>query len=116
MESVIAVIQIVVEIVLIAAWGFWEYRERDIRHKKMILELRNGIEPKFGNPPNWGRVTTTVITAFLLFLMILGGVIFVNRIGLHYTGALMILVAELTLVMVLLLMMAIRDAGILRKG
>lgn len=116
MDSQIAVIRIVVELAFFAAWGFWEYRERDIRHKKAIRELRNGIEPKFGSRPNWGKVTTTVITSLLLFVVIVGGMIFVNRTGLHYAGTVIILAVELAFVAVLLLLMAIRDAGILRKG
>lgn len=109
-------IQTAVMVASIAAWGFWEYRERDIRHKKAILDLRNNIESKAGSHPNWGKVATTVATSTLLVAMIIGGLIFVNRIGLHYAGPVLMFVTELMLVAILLLLMALRDAGILRKG
>ena len=100
----------------IALWGFWEYREREIRHRKALLDLQKNIEVKTGNPPSWSKVTTTVITSILLLIVIVGGMIFVNRIGLHYARPVLIWLVELMLIALLLLMMAMRDVKILRKG
>ncbi|MCL4510977.1 MAG: hypothetical protein M1470_07905 [Bacteroidetes bacterium] len=102
--------------VAITLWGFWEYREREIRHRKALLDLQKNIEVKTGNPPSWSKVTTTVITSILLLIVIVGGMIFVNKIGLHYGKSLFVWLMELMFVAFLLLMMAMRDARILRKG
>ena len=109
-------IQIVVMIVLIAAWGFWEYREREIRHKKALLDLMNNVEPKPFRAQSWGRVITTLTMAGLLMLAAAGGIVFTANIGLQYAGPVIVLLAELMLVAVLLLMMGARDIKILKKG
>ncbi len=116
MDYVSTAIQLVIIIVLIAVWGFWEYREREIRQRKALLDLANNAEPKPRRPQNWGRVTTTITTAALLMLLDIGGIAFVEKTGMHYAAAVVILLAELTVFAILLFMMAARDIKILKKG
>lgn len=109
-------IQTAVVVGLMAVWGIWEYREREIRHRKTILDLRSGVETKSRPGPNWAKVTTTSVVAFLLLAVIAGAAISAGNIGLHYAGPLLLWVLELALVAVILSMMAVRDAKKLREG
>ncbi|MCL5268306.1 MAG: hypothetical protein M1469_09420 [Bacteroidetes bacterium] len=111
-----SVIQVVVMIALIAAWGIWEYREREVRHKKALLDLIKNVEPKPYRPQNWGKVATTMITAVLLMILDFGGIVFVGRIGVRFACPVVVLMAELTVVAILLFMMATRDMKLLKKG
>jgi len=101
---------------LIALWGFWEYREREIRHKEVLLNLKNNIEPKVHRTQNWRKVATTMATGILLLIVDIGGILFAASMGMRYTGPVLVLLAELTVVAVLLFMMASRDIKILKKG
>ncbi len=110
----------------IAVWGFYEYRERETRHKKSLIDLRKDILPKIGSPPNWIKVGTTTATAVLLLVVTVGGVIFVGRMGIRLRNVKIVaLIGDIGLAAVLvgfalldllLFMMAIRDSRILRKG
>ncbi len=106
----------IIVIILIVVWGFWEYHERDIRHKKAIYDLRNGIEPQSGTRPNWTKVATTAATALVLLVVDVIGLFFFRRLVLLREAFLFIFVAELMLLSALLFMMALRDARKLRKG
>ncbi len=106
----------IIVISLIVVWGFWEYHERDIRHKKAIYGLRNGIEPQYGIRPNWTKVATTAATALALLVVDLVGLFFFRRLVLLREAFLFIFAAEIILLSVLLSVMALRDTGKLRKG
>jgi hypothetical protein len=106
----------IIVITLIVVWGFWEYHERDIRHKKAIHDLRNGTEPHYGTQPNWTKVATAAATAVALLVVDVAGISFFRRLLPLREGFLFVFIAELILFSALLLMMALRDAGKLRKG
>lgn len=108
--------QIIIELALIGGWGFWEYRRRDVLHKKAIIDLRDGVEPAPEVQPNWGRVMTTALVSVVLLTTSAGGLFFVNKIGFQWGCWPFIFIAELVLLAILLSMTALRDAGILRKG
>lgn len=111
-----AYIEVAVFAGAIALWGIYEYREREIRHKKSLLDLQKNIEPKMGKPPDWNRVGTTIATAVLLFFVIVAGGILVARIGFHYGSFIMEALVGFAILDLLLFMMAIRDSRTLRKG
>lgn len=110
------ILQTAIMIALIAIWGFWEYREREIRHRKDLLDLRNNVEPETRKTQNWGKVTTTVVTGALLLILDLGGIFFAAKEGIRSAAVVLVLLAELTVVAVLLLMMAARDIKVLKRG
>ncbi len=109
-------IQAVIIIALITVWAFWEYGEREARHKKLLMDLKNNVDPQPRRRENWGKVITTLVVGAFLLVLDVGGAFFIGDLGLHYGKTLIVLLAELTVFAVLLFMMAARDIRLLRKG
>ncbi len=105
---------------VIAAWGVWEYRERDLRHRKALLDLQSRLEPVNRRRPSWVNVITTAAVLLVLLIILNWG--FNLTLGLVHSfynplGYLMYsTLAELTVVAFLFLAMVVRDIKILRRG
>jgi hypothetical protein len=103
-------------VVVCALFAFLKYRELELRHKENILSLQRTGELRNRKPLSWGKVATTACFSILLFLVIVRGIIFASGLGHYENFFIYILLAELSLVVVTLSMVVIRDVKILRRS
>ena len=96
-------------------FALWKYRELELRHKENILVLQRTGELPSRKPQSWGKVTTTACVSILLFVVIVRGIVFAGGLHGYENFFIYFLLAELSLIVVAMSMMVIRDVKILRR-
>ncbi len=106
---------------LIAVWGFWKYRERELLHKEAVLNVGENLPQGTRARAGWMRIVTTVAVFAILLLAVIRGYVLVLKMVSFFDNPLAYLaypvLVELSLVAVLFLAMIVRDIrSLVMKG
>ncbi len=116
-----ALFQSAILLIVIAVWGFWKYRERELFHKQAMIDIARDRVPHRHGGASWGRIfTTALVFVILLAAVIRGNELLIKMVGFFdnpLTYMSYPVLVELSLIAVLFLMIIIRDSrSLLRKG
>lgn len=115
-----ALFQSAIFLIVIAVWGFWKYRERELLHKQAIAGIRKNVPPLPRRRATWLKVATTGAVFIVLALAVMrANLLLFEMVGFLWdplTYLVYPFLVELSLVAALFLAMMARDIRSLLTG